>query len=349
MGSTPEGRASAAAARRATLRTIADRAGVHVSTVSRVLNGSASEGSRAAGAATIERIRQIAAELDYSPDPSATSLRTQRTHLLGVLVPRLSDIVLATIYEGVEETAAAYRYYTFVANTRDEPAEQRARTELMLSRRVDGLIFGDAWFDAEYVDALAARGVPFVLVSRWAGGHPSVTCDDYLGGRLVGEHLLALGHKRVGVIAGEPYASTGLDRTRGLVDVYREAGVPLPERMVVHSRFDTAGGHLAGSQLLAEAEPPTALFAVNDFAAIGAMGAVRERGLRVGEDVGVVGFNDVPLARELPVPLTTVRSPMHEMGERAVHLLMRVLQGEAVEPERLAPMLQPRASTMPVG
>lgn len=337
-----------AASRRATLRVIAERAGVHVSTVSRVLNGSAAQGSRAASAATIARLRAIAAELNYTPDPTATSLRTQRTQLLGVLVPRLSDIVLATIYEGVEETAAGYGYYTFVANTRDDAAEQRARTEMMLSRRVDGLVFGDARFDAEYVDEVARRGVPFVLVSRWAGTHPSVTCDDYVGGRLVAEHLLSLGHERVGVIAGEPYASTGLDRTRGFLDAYREAGVRLPRTMVVNSRFDTSGGHAAGARLLRARRRPTALFAVNDFAAIGAMGAVREAGLSVGEDVSVVGFNDVPLARELPVPLTTVRSPMHEMGQRSVHLLMRVLSGESVEPVRLEPSLQARASTQPV-
>ncbi len=330
---------------RATLRTIAERAGVHVSTVSRVLNGSESEGSRAAGASTIARIRDIAGALDYTPDPNATSLRTQRTHLLGVLVPRLSDIVLATIYEGVEETAALHRYYTFVANTRDDPAEQRARTEMMLSRRVDGLIFGDARSDVRYVDDVAARGIPFVLVSRHVGDHPAVTCDDYAGGRLVAEHLLALGHERVGVIAGEPYASTGVDRSAGFLDRYREAGLEVPPDRVAHSRFDTAGGHETGARLLTGRERPTALFAVNDFAAIGAMGAVRESGLRVGKDVSVVGFNDVPLARELPVPLTTVRSPMHKMGQRSVELLMQVLAGQDAAPERLVPSLHARASS----
>lgn len=334
--------------RRATLRSIAERAGVHVSTASRVLNGSETEGARAAGAATTARIREIAAALDYSPDPTATSLRTRRTQLLGVLVPRLSDIVLATIYEGVEEIAAGYGYYTFVANTRDDAVEQRARTELMLGRRVDGLIFGDAHFDGAYVDSLAERGIPFVLVSRRAGAHPSVTCDDYLGGRMVAEHLLALGHEQVGVVAGEPYASTGIDRSAGFLDYYREHGVHVPERRVLHSRFDTAGGHSAARSLLDATTPPTAIFAVNDFAAIGAMGAVREKGLRVGSDISIVGFNDVPLARELPVPLTTVRSPMHEMGERSVHLLMRIIGGEQVEAERLAPSLQARESTQSI-
>lgn len=333
---------------RATLRTVAERAGVSISTVSRVLNATDVEGSRAAASlATVERIRSIATELAYVPDPNATSLKLQKTRLLGVLVPRLSDIVLATIYEGIEEVAATYDYQTVVANTRDEPAQQLARTELMLNRRVDGLIFGDAYSDSDYFDALTARGVPFVLVSRHAGSYPAVTCDDWEGGRLAAEHLLELGHHQVAVIAGEAYASTGIDRTAGFLERMSEAGFEVPPNRVLYSRFNTHGGHDATCGLLDATDKPTAIFAVNDFAAIGAMGAVREAGLQVGKDVSIVGFNDVPLARHLLLPLTTVTSPMHEMGQRAVHMWIRVLAGEQPEPERLPPTLQVRASTGP--
>ena len=331
---------------RPTLRTVAALAGVHVSTASRVLNGRLGPGVRTAGEETTDRIRRIAEEVGYSPNPHATGLRTQRSLLIGVLVPRLVDIVLATIYEGIEEASASFGYSTFVANTGDDPAAQRSRTEMVLARRVDGMIFGDAYEDGRFLDETAVHGVPFVLVSRRAGRHPSVTCDDVLGGRLAAEHLLSLGHTRVGVIAGEPYASTGIDRTAGFVEVCREAGVDVPPEAVVHGRFDSAGGRAGMEQLLALDEPPTAVFAVNDFAAIGAMGAVRDAGLRVGSDVGVVGFNDVPLAAALPVGLSTVRSPMHDMGVRAVQLLMRRLAGETVESERLRPVMVPRASTL---
>ncbi|MCP2166822.1 LacI family DNA-binding transcriptional regulator [Goodfellowiella coeruleoviolacea] len=329
-----------------TLRAIADQLGLDVSTVSRVLNGAAGDRARAASGATAQRIRDLATELGYRPNPHATSLRTQRSNLIGVLVPRLSDLVLATIYEGIEEAASQHGLSTFVTNTRDEPDKQRDRTEMMLARRVDGLIFGDAHADAVLLDELAAQGVRFVLVSRWAGSHPSVTCDDYQGGRLAAEHLLDRGHERVAVIAGEPHASTGLDRTAGFVDRYREAGVPLPEHRVVRSRFDTAGGRQAAELLLDQAERPSAIFAVNDFAAIGAAGAARDHGLRLGEDLALVGFNDTPLAAELPIPLTSVRSPMREMGRRAVDLLARVLAGQRVESERLTPTLVARASTL---
>lgn len=334
-------------ARPVTLRTIADQLGLHVSTVSRVLHAKQDEVMRAASSTTVERIRRLADELGYQPNPHATSLRTRRSNLVGVLVPRLSDIVLATIYEGIEEAAAEQGLSTFVANTGDNPETQRTRTNMVIGRRVDGMIFGDAYVDGRFLDEVAGRDVPFVLVNRTAAAHPSVTCDDYLGGRLVAEHLLSLGHRDVAVVAGEPYASTGIDRTAGLVDRYREAGFPVPADRIAHSRFDVSGGHEATARLLDTPNPPAAVFAVNDFAAIGAIGALRDRGLRAGADVAVVGFNDTPLAAELPLPLTTVRSPMLDMGRRGLRLLVRLLEGAPVESERLAPELIVRASSVP--
>jgi LacI family transcriptional regulator len=333
-------------AERVTLRDVARQAGVHVSTVSRVLRRG-ERNSDAVGQAsdTEARIRRIADELGYRPDPYAASLRTQRTHTFGVLVPALTDLVLATIYDSIEQTANQRGYDTFVANSRDDLEQQRRRVDLLLDRRVDGLILGDARLDSTFVDELAGRGVPFVLVSRRHGDHPGVTCDDELGGRLAAEHLLGLGHRRVAVVAGEPYASTGQDRTRGFLEVCRQQGLQVPPTRVVHSRFDVAGGRAAAEQLLATRTPPTAIFAVNDFAAIGVMGAVRDHGLRVGQDVAVVGFNDVPIANELPIPLTTVRSPMRDMGALAVTMLIDRVAGQSIQPVRLPPVLLARASS----
>ena len=326
---------------RVTLRDVARRAGVHVSTVSRVLR------RREQGSDTAERIRRIADELGYRPDPYAASLRTQRTHTFGVLVPALTDLVLATIYDSIEQTAQQRGYDTFVANTRDDLVQQRRRVDLLLDRRVDGLILGDARLDSTFVDELARRAVPFVLTSRRHGDHLSVTCDDVLGGRLAAEHLLALGHRDLAVVAGEPYASTGQDRTRGFLDVCREHGVEVPPSRVVHGGFDVAGGRAGAEQILAGGGLPTAVFAVNDFAAIGVMGSLREHRLRVGEDVAVVGFNDVPIAKELPVPLSTVRSPLREMGALAVTSLIDRLGGRPTGSARLQPKMIVRASSDP--
>jgi LacI family transcriptional regulator len=329
-----------------TLKDLAAELGIHPSTVSRVLHSTSDIARGAASSATAERVRKLARERGYSPDPGATSLRTRKTRALGVIVPRLSDLVLATMYEGVEEAAAESNYSTFVMNSRDNVDEQRRKAEIMLARRVDGLILGDIHAGSDLVHDLRARHIPFVLMSRRYPGFPSSTCDDVVGGGLVAAHLWSTGHRSVAVIAGEPYASTALDRTAGFTGRWKELGGELSEEDVVWSRFDTEGGREAAEKLLARSgEAPTAVFAVNDFAAIGAMGAFRSHGLVVGQDIAVVGFNDTSLAAQLPIPLSSVRSPMLEIGRTAVELLRRVIGGEQVEPVRLAPELFVRESS----
>ncbi|MFI6985190.1 LacI family DNA-binding transcriptional regulator [Embleya sp. NPDC050154] len=331
--------------RPATLRSIAEELGLHVSTVSRILNGTVPTGARAASSSTAERVRRRADELGYRPDPHATGLRTRRSNLIGVLVPRLSDLVLATIHEGVEEAATAHGLATIAVNTLDRPEARRRRTETLLARRTDGLIFGDARSDDAFLAELAAEGTPFVLVNRHSADHPAVTCDDRLGGRLAADHLLGLGHREIGIIAGEPFASTATDRVAGFLERCAEDGVPVPDGRIARSGFDTHAGREAAERLLVGESPPTALFAVNDFAAIGAMGAARDRGLRVGRDIAIMGYNDTALAAELPVPLTSVDSSPSEMGRRALELLVGLLAGEKPVSERLRPVLTARAST----
>nr|WP_062398691.1 substrate-binding domain-containing protein [Pseudonocardia sp. AL041005-10] len=335
---------------RPTLRTVAELAGVHISTASRALSDSPRANERSGSAGTIARIREIAEEIGFERNPHGASLRTSESRLFGVLVPRLSDVVLATIYEGIEDRSRELGYQTFVANGRDSPEIRKSALEMLLARRVDGLILGDAQSDDDpLIRSLVDRGVAFVLTNRRSGDHPSVTCDDYAGGRLAADHLLDLGHVAPAVVAGEPYASTGRDRTRGFLDRCRERGVEVPGDRLVHSAFDVAGGHHAAAELLSRPIPPTALFVVNDFAAIGAMGAAREAGRVVGRDLAIVGYNDIPLVRELPVPLTSVASPMYRMGSRAAQMLRDILAGETVGSETMAPALCIRESTMGTG
>jgi LacI family transcriptional regulator len=329
----------------ATLRSIADDLGLHVSTVARVLNGMR-EGERAASGATAERIRKRAAEVNYRPNPHAASLRTRRSNLIGVLVPRLSDIVLATVYEGVESAASERGLTAFVANTQDELAGQRKRIEMMLNRRVDGLILGDARSDDHSVlEELTNREVSFVLVNRSVADYPAATCDNYRGGRIAAEHLLSLGHRQVGVIAGLAHASTGIDRPAGFIDRFREAGIEVLDENIVYSGLDSNGGHFAADRMLGGSAPPTAMFAVNDFAAIGAAGAIRNHGLRVGADVSLIGFNNIALTAELHVPLTSIESHAFDMGRDAVNLLTDVLAGRPAGQRRTEPVLVVREST----
>ena len=325
-----------------TLKLLAKELGLNVSTVSRVLNDPAGAESKWAAAATIERIIALARERGYSRNPHAASLRTSRSDTVGVIVPRLQDFVLATIYEGIDEAAGENGLFAVVANSLDDPAKQRAKAEMLLGRRIDGLVFGDAHLREPYLDELAGRGVPLVLVSRSSGEHVSVTCDDYAGGRLMAEHFLAAGRRSFAVVAGSANTSTSRDRTAGFLDVLAQAGIEVPADRLVHNGFDAAAGQEAAARILASGAVPDAVFAVNDFAAIGAQGVFRERGLSVPDDVAVGGFNDTPLAGG--INLTTVRSPMHEMGRRGLEALQVLMGGGEAESLRLAPELVVRAS-----
>lgn len=331
-----------------TLRALAEQLQMHVSTVSRVLNGSPEDARNAAAPATVARIQALAKKLDYRPNPYAIGLKTQQSRTVGVLVPRLSDLVVATIYEGIDEAAAKHQYLTFVSNTGDMPQRQRDLGEMALDRRVAGMMFADARNDeTRFLDQVAARGIPLVLVSRHLDGHCSVTCDDIRGGYLAAAHLLDLGHRDMAILAGEPYASTGRDRMAGFLACCKERGVHVPKRRILEGPFDTISGRQGGDRIFKQSKPPTAIFAVNDFLAIGLMGAARDHGLRPGHDIAIVGFNDTPLAAELPIALTTIRSPMHAMGYRGMELLLKRIGGERTESERLTPTLMVRASTSP--
>jgi LacI family transcriptional regulator len=329
---------------RVTLRDVARAAGVSVPTVSRVLHPRPG-GRPAASIANADRIREIARKLNYVPDIAASSLRTGVNRDLAVIVPRLSDLVLATIYEGIQERAGESGYTTFVANSRDEADLRRELTANAIDRRVAGLIFGDATISPAFLNSLAGNGTPFVTVSRRSGAHPGAWLDDRLGGALVADHLYALGHTEVAVIGGTNFSSTGVDRATGFLERMAEHGVEVgPERHIV-SGFDAAAGEKAMSALLGSGSAPTAVFAVNDFTAIGAMGAARSRGLVIGDDVAIAGYNDTSLAAYLPVPLTTVRSPMHKMG-RAADLMIRTIDGAEAESVTFEPTLVERASTL---
>jgi LacI family transcriptional regulator len=326
----------------ATLKTLAGELGLNVSTVSRIINAKPGTDSKWASPETIRRVHELASARGYTRNPHAASLRTSRSDLIGVIVPRLQDYVLATIYEGIDAAAETRGRMTVVANSLDDPTRQRSRTESLLARRVDGLIFGDAHIDSPFLDQLAARGVPLTLVSRRKAGHVSVTCDDVTGGRLAASHFLSTGRRRFAVIAGARYASTTVDRVAGFLDVLEEHGIGGSDVDVYYTGFDAPAGQRAVAELMAAPVRPEAVFAVNDFAAIGAIGALQKLGVVVPEDIAVVGYNDTPIAEA--VSLTTVRSPMVEMGRLGFDKLLLLLDKEVVESERLPPELIVRST-----
>ncbi|MDB5984391.1 MAG: purR [Pseudomonas sp.] len=330
-----------------TLRAIAQQLGVHVSTVSRVLNGPADGAERAASKETVERIRLLAQGLGYLPNHHATSLKTRRSQELAILVPQLSDIVLASIYAGVDEAASAAGYTSFVANTLDIPERQRTLAERALARNVDGLILCDTHCGLErgFIDELAERQVPFVLLNRIKGDHCSVSSDDAGGARLAARHLLDLGHRRLAVMTGLRHSSNNRARADHFVACCREYGVIIDPSHCVAGSVDVDDGYRIGNYLLDQPVPPTAVFAVNDMLAVGMMSAMRERGLEPGRDIALVGYNDIPLAAHLSTPLTSISSSMELQGAKAVEMLLRLIRGEAVESYVFPALMTVRASS----
>ena len=322
-----------------TILTIAERVGVHPSTVSRALHPSGNPNN-----ARTRQIRQVAHDLGYIPHPGAASLRTHRTFAIGVTVSHLTDIVMATLYDSVERTARELGYQSMVSSTHDDVEAQRQLINFMLGRRVDGLIVADAHRDGRHVSWLEERGIPFILAMRHAGDHPSVTADEFLGGRLAGTHLAELGHQRVAVLAGLPWSSAFSGRAAGCLEALHDVGIEVPDRLVVRGGADTISAWVQTQTLLEAREEFTAIFAVNDDAALGAVGALRERGRQPGVDVAVVGYNDIPAAAA--ADLTTVNNPVADMGAIATRRLIDQLAGAEVSSVRLAPELVVRGSSV---
>lgn len=330
-----------------TLKSLALRLGVHVSTVSRVLNGDPGKVAGMASAAMAERIRQLARELKYTPNVQAVNLKMRTSRQIAVLVPSVSDVVQALAYEGMVAAARECGYLTYVSNTQDDPAQQLALVRQALNLQVAGLIFTDMHYRMHHpaLTLLQDQGVPYVMAYRRRHNELSVSADDVCGGAQVAEHLYANGHRRVGVLAGLPHAATAVERTRGLVAHFRSCGVEIPETAVLHSGIDAHAGHALGRELLSRHPELTAVFAVNDFLAIGLMGACREAGRQIGQDIAIVGYNDISISPYLPVALSSVHVPVEEIGSRAMALLLARIAGRSVSSLVMPPTLNVRQSS----
>lgn len=327
-----------------TLKQIADRAGVHTSTVSRALRRSPQTSGYTK---SVARIHQIAAEMGYRPNLVAAGLRTKKSHTIGVVMSRLTDVVIAQTCEAIEEAATAAGYQILLSTPPDEVEAQLRSVHMLASRRIDGLIVSSIHLDRpDMVDKIVEVGVPTIAVNRRANDRlAAVTTADHHGGYLAGEHLVGLGHQRIGIIAGPRHASTAWDRAQGCVNALRDHGVEFADELLVHTDFEVQGGISGAHRLLNLETPPTAIFAVNDTAAIGVAGAARDRGLGIPADLSLVGYNDIPLVSQLPVPFTTISSPAAPMGAIALQQLLRGINGQDMSSMTLPVSMVVRAST----
>lgn len=327
-----------------TLKDVATAAGVSISTASRILD----ERLPTSRSASAQRVKEAAARLGYRRDAAASALRRGDTGTVGVLVPRLSDTVMALLFEAIFSAAAARGLFALVSVCGDDSAAEARAVDSLLARRVDGLVLATARLDDPLPSSLRDRQVPHVLALRTDGVSPSSVCDDELGGYLATRHLLDLGHTAIAVLPGPDFTSTAQQRLAGYHRAMAEAGLDAPQTRIRHCGFGYTAGREAAAAVLSQSPETTAVFAANDRLAMGTLAAASALGRRVPEELSVVGYNDTPVAAQLAVPLTTVHVPFDLIAVGALDLLAAQTAGTGEQPaDRVAvPTLIPRRSAV---
>lgn len=319
-----------------TIRDVARQAGVAPITVSRVINHAAG-----VNAATRERVQQVIDELNYVPNTLAKSLRSRQSQLLALMLSDITNPFWTTVARGVEDAASEHGFHVILCNTDEDPAKEATYLNLLLQRRVDGIIIAPATNDPQRLTALKRQQTACVLIDRRVDGFKAdmVYGDSGEGARLLMEHLIALGHRAIALINGPATISPACDRAAGYRAALTAQGLPVDDNLILSGDFKQSSGYQLARQLLAREPRPTAIFAANNFIAVGVLQALSEAGVRLPDDMSLVCIDDVPHASAVDPFLTVAAQPAYEMGATAARLLM----------ERLAARrnLRPRTVVLP--
>ncbi len=329
---------------KATIYDIAREAGVSIATVSQVINGKGkiSEKRRA-------EIMEIMERLHYQPSAIAAALTGKQTYTLGLLVPDISNPYFAELARAVEDRSRKLGYSVVICSTDNKDERVERYLNLLQQKRVDGMMIGTGIDNADILAPLLQQSIPVALIARQMPtlSVHTVAIDDRLGGALAAQHLLELGHTHLAVLS-EPFkVSSSQERIRGFREQLQQAGHTLASERIRASSADLHAAKQEVLQLLSDIERPTGLFCCNDIQAIGALQAAKELGLRVPEDVSIIGFDDTILASVTSPPLTTIAQPIEELGRHAVDILIEELKDHNKQPQQkvLKPELVVREST----
>jgi LacI family transcriptional regulator len=298
-----------------------------------------------------KRILDEAKKIGFRPNQAASTLRTRRSYVIGVILPDITNAVFPPILMGIEESLRKHGYLAIVANVGSDNEEQRFVINRLLGQQVDGLIFATARRHDPLIAECLDKGVPVVTVNRSeeSGVVSCVVSDEHHGMRLAVEHLVDLGHECIAHIAGPESLSTGHLRRLGFMDAVRSMNLDLSKCRVSESTsYSREAGKATLLELLRQAPETTAIVAGNDLIALGCYDALKEMGLECPRDLSIVGHNDMPLMDIVHPPLTTVRIRHHDMGLEVARLILRIVdsEGASVVDIRLKPELVVRESTM---
>lgn len=326
--------------KRPTILDVAALSGVSKSTVSRILNQGAAPGY----GDSERKVREAAEALGYRRDVSAANLRLGKTGTVGVVLTYLTDVVRAMFFDEVVKACRAKGHFAIAAGVENDSGSDRVAVDLLLRQGVDALILTTTNTGDPIPAELAARDIPYVLALRSIAGSPSAVGDDELGGYLATRHLIELGHRSIALISGPVGTSTVGGRIIGYRRAMKEAGHEIRPEHIVPASFGAPAGGEAATRLMSLRHRPTAIFAVNDTTAIGAMSALMRLGFRVPEDVSLVGYSDIPIVQHLPVPLTTIQVPYGKIAADAVEMLF-AQEHDAAQVRVSQPRLVVRSST----
>lgn len=329
-----------------TIRDVAERAGVSITTVSHVVNR-----TRKVEPATASRVEAAIDELGYRPNAVARSMRRGITHTVGVVVPDIANPFFGDLARSVEDHMFEAGYSAIICNSDGDEDKEARYLEVLLSKQVDGLLLVAASQSSDRLTHLTGRGRPTIVVDREIDDLPvsHVLVANRQGGYLAGRHLLELGHRDIGVIAGPGSLGTSARRLEGFRDALEDASVPLPPARIARGDFRAASGRAAVEAWLRDDQLPSAVFAENDLMAVGALSAAHAAGLDVPRDLSVVGFDGIAFGADVTPPLTTVSQSADDMAAAAVELLLERLRDGDAEPRavELPVTLDVRGSSAP--
>ena len=331
----------------ATIKDIARALGVSITTVSRAMRDFPD-----VNAQTRQAVLQMAQQLDYQPNQVALSLVTSHTHSIGVIVPNL-DYFFATAVRGIDEMAIEAGYTVLTCQSNESYGREITNTQRLMNGRVDGLIvsLSSETSNVDHFRRLLQRSVPMVFFDRVGSDLDAtkVVLDNYDGAVQAVSHLIEQGCQRIAYLAGPSNLSISNQRKEGYLGTLEKHGLPIREELIVHCPFDQAHAYRATLTLLDSNQRPDAIFAVSDRIAVGAMLALRERGIRMPQDIALVGFNDEPLAKLLTPSLSSVSQPAFELGRMAAQLFVEQMNSDTIQPPKtvmLKPALMVRESSL---
>lgn len=331
-----------------TLRAIAARLGLSITTVSRSLSGQG--GRYRISEKTQEGVRRLARRLNFSPNPIARGLRLKKTGTIGLVIPDISNPFFARIAHRVAIGARAHNHSLLLADSREDTGLEIDAISTLLRRQVDGLIVCPVGLSDAHLASMRGR-VPLILVDRHFPRRalPSVTSDNIGGSRAATRHLLLAGHRRIGVLQGLPGTSTNRDRIAGYRAALSSKRVPFDPGLVAGDTFLEDSGHRAARRLLRRRDRPTALFALGNLIALGALRAIADLGLRIPDQISFVAFDDHPYADHMATPITTVAQDADALGRIATEALFsRIARDGRVARHVVPTRLVRRCSVRPV-